>query len=127
LATILITDDEKNILDILGARLEHNGHTVLKASDGVEALEVLRHEHDRVNLVITDIRMPRMNGIELGQELRVQYKSLPVIYMSGYASEDVSKRAVELRQMGLPDNCVFLRLPFSEEELMRTVRTVLAG
>jgi CheY-like chemotaxis protein len=126
LATILIVDDEELILGILRAYLKRHNYTVLEASDGVKALNVLRHEQDRVNLVITDVQMPQMNGFELGEQLRTEYPRLPVIYMSGYATQNVVKRARELRNTQVPEDCVFLTLPFSEEELLRVVHTVLA-
>ena len=125
MATILIADDEKDVLRLLGARLELCGHTVLLASDGVEAMEVLRGEHDGVDLIITDIQMPRMNGFELGEQVRIEYPGLPVIYMSGRDTENVVKRARELRCPQVPEDCAFLAMPFSEEELLRVVRTVL--
>jgi CheY-like chemotaxis protein len=127
LATILIAEDDGDILGILRARLENHGYTVLGARDGAEALEAVRHEKGLIDLVITGIHMPRMNGVQLGEELRMQYSKLPVIYMSAYASEDVTRRVVELQKMGLSDNCVFLRKPFSEEELLRAVRMVLSA
>ena len=102
-------------------------HTILKARDGEEALEVLRREHDRVDLVITDLQMPKMNGFELGEQLRTEYPRLPVIYMSSDARQNVVKQARELRNPQVPEDCAFLRQPFSEEELFRVVRTVLAS
>ena len=125
MATILIAEAEADILRILRTRLENNGYTVLGASDGAQALLALRNEQDEVDLVITGIPMPRMNGFELGEQLRTEYPRLPVIYMSPYITDNVFKRARELQKTGLPEDCAFLTMPFSEEELLRVVRTVL--
>jgi CheY-like chemotaxis protein len=127
LATILVVDDEPDILRLLCDRLENHSYSVLGARDGVEALQVLRQEVDQVDLVITGINMPKMNGFELGEQVKTEYPSLPVIYMSAYAIEKAIKCARELRNSRLPEDCAFLPKPFSEEELLRVVRTVLAS
>lgn len=127
MATILIAEDEGDILRILRACLERHGYTVLGASDGHEALRFLRGQHDGIDLVITGIRMPRMNGFEFGEQVKMEYPRLPVIYMSAYVTDNVAKRARELQKTGLPEDCAFLSKPFSEEELLRVVRTVLAS
>jgi CheY-like chemotaxis protein len=127
LATILIAEAEGDILGILRTRLENHGYTVLGASDGAQALQALRNEQDGVDLVITGIQMPRMNGFELGEQLRTEYPRLPVIYMSAYVTDNVVKRARELQKAGLPEDCAFLTMPFSEEEMLRVVRSVLVS
>jgi two-component system cell cycle sensor histidine kinase/response regulator CckA len=126
LTTILLVDDEDNILRLLRARLEHHGYSVLAASDGVEALQVI-HETNRIDLVITDIRMPKMDGFTLGEQLRSEYPTIPVIYMSGYSTKNVVKQAQDLRNIKVPEDCAYLALPFTEEQVLHAVRTVLAA
>jgi len=127
LATILIAEAEGDIFDILRTRLENHGYTVLGASDGAQALQALRNEQNRVDLVITGVQMPKMNGLELGYQLRTEYPRLPVIYISAYAAQNVVKRAWQLRNAQVPEDFVFLMLPFSEEELLHAVRTALVA
>ena len=127
MATILIAEAEGDIFDILRTRLENHGYTVLGASDGAQALQALRNEQNRVDLVITGVQMPKMNGLELGYQLRTEYPRLPVIYISAYAAQNVVKRAWQLRNAQVPEDFVFLMLPFSEEELLHAVRTALVA
>jgi two-component system, cell cycle sensor histidine kinase and response regulator CckA len=98
----------------------------LEADDGVKALQVI-HETNHIDLVITDVRMPKMDGFTLGKQLKSKYPTIPVIYMAGYSTKDVVKQAQGLRNMRVPEDCAFSPQPISEEELLRTVRTILAA
>src|SRR5688500_13228027 len=80
--TILIVDDEDGIRITLRRQLTAQGHTVLEASHGIEALSIVRMQPDRVELVLADVVMPRMNGTELAGSLQAEYPQLPVILMS---------------------------------------------
>jgi CheY-like chemotaxis protein len=124
---ILVVEDDSDILRLVCARLENHGYAVLEAREGVEALEVLGQEVDHVDLVITGIGMPRMNGFELGEKVKTEYPRLPVIYMSASGTQSIVKRARELRNSRVPEDYAFLPKPFSEEELLCIVRTVLAS
>ena len=75
--TILIVDDDKNIRYVMKERLELEKYTVITAKDGEEALEVLDNNH--VDLVIVDIMMPKLNGYEFTEELRIVNQDLPVL------------------------------------------------
>ncbi len=83
--TILIVDDEYLIADILGFALEDEGFLVVKASNGLKALEALKEKEKRVQLVITDYMMPLLDGKELVRSMREDpdLSDLPVILMSG--------------------------------------------
>jgi CheY-like chemotaxis protein len=126
LATILVVDDEPDIVCLLRDWLENHGYAVLGAGDGKEALQVLCQEVDQVDLVITGINMPRINGFELGEQVKTEYPRLPVIYMSASGTQSIVKRARELRNSRVPEDYAFFPKPYSKEELLRAVRTVVA-
>lgn len=88
---ILVVDDDEPSWELLSRRLEQDGFQVYPAADGLQAIAVL--EHDPIDLVVTDLRMPHMDGAELTRYLRAQprFQKLPVIVLSGYASEDESE------------------------------------
>src|SRR5438128_796984 len=94
---ILITDDNPTNLKLLRAMLETEGHKVLSAKDGLEALELL--EREKIEAVISDILMPRMDGYRLCLEIRKKekFKALPFLfYTSTYTSPSDSKAAMDL-------------------------------
>ena len=79
--TILLVDDESELREVVVALLEEPGHTVLAASDGYEALRVLVER--RVDLLITDLKMPGISGFELARQAKLMRPHLHVIYISG--------------------------------------------
>jgi two-component system KDP operon response regulator KdpE len=110
---ILIVDDEPQITRVLRTSLQSNGHEVTVAQDGAEALELfLKSEPE---LVITDLAMPRMNGIELTREIR-ERSQVPIIVLS-VRSQDAAK--VSALDEGADD---YMTKPFSIQELMARVR-----
>jgi CheY-like chemotaxis protein len=117
--TILLVDDEKAVREVLTRGLQEKGYRVLEAADGSQALEILRDTADEIDLVITDVAMPGMTGIELahkGLELR---PFLPFIFVSGQPKE-------VLPDFGSFDvDNVLLEKPFSPEALAGCVRARL--
>ncbi|MBA3027725.1 MAG: sigma-54-dependent Fis family transcriptional regulator, partial [Desulfobacteraceae bacterium] len=93
--TVLIVDDEKNYPPILSAVLEEEGYETLTAASGREALELL--DGSDVDLVLTDMKMPGMDGIELMERIKITNPDLPVIMMTAHGSVD---KAVEAMQKG---------------------------
>ncbi len=95
-ATILIAEDKDEFRTIYGDRLRFGGYDVLDASDGNQALEVLRA--NKVDLIITDINMPHKDGYELIKEVKAdeKLKSIPIIVMSVFDQGDHLKKAIEL-------------------------------
>ena len=93
--------------------LIERGYDVLVACDGVEALEVIERESARIDLVVTDVVMPRMRGDDLAAILKERDDALPVIFVSGYASGHI------------PVPGRLLRKPVAEEVLLRAIREVL--
>jgi CheY-like chemotaxis protein len=111
-ATILIVDDEPEVRTVVAEFLEDFGYQVLQADGGQQALRRLR-EHPSVRLLITDIRMPEMSGIELADLATERNPGLKVILISGYfVAQQVHRR--------------FLRKPFRMKELEAAVRAELS-
>ncbi|MBT8373844.1 MAG: sigma-54 dependent transcriptional regulator [Deltaproteobacteria bacterium] len=91
--TVLVVDDEKNYPLILGAVLEEEGFEVLTANSGREALEIQKTSD--VDLVLTDMKMPSMDGIELLEKIKARDSDMPVIMMTAYGSVDKAVEAME--------------------------------
>src|SRR5947207_12084063 len=115
-STIALVDDERNILTSLGMALEAEGYKVRTYSDGSAALEALSEEP--VDLAILDIKMPRMDGMELLRRLR-QQTDMPVIFLT---CKDEEIDELFGLKMGADD---FIRKPFSQRLLVERVKAVL--
>ena len=83
---LLIVDDEKEIRDSLARRYKLKGYNTLTAEDGLEALKILSEE--KINILISDIMMPRMNGVQLMKAIRQEYPMLKVVMITGYVTLD---------------------------------------
>jgi two-component system NtrC family response regulator len=116
--TVLIVDDEKNYTRILGAVLEEEGFEILTANSGPKALEVL--EGSDVDLVLTDMKMPLMDGIQLLEKIKTRDSELPVIMMTAHGTVD---KAVEAMQKGAYS---YILKPFDNDRLIIYVRKAVA-
>lgn len=96
MARIVLVDDDQNALDVLRRGLEAEGHSITAISDSREALEILEADPDIFDLLITDISMPDIDGIDLVVGVLAKRPGLPVVMMSGLSDE--LKRAETLRQ-----------------------------
>lgn len=83
-ATILVVDDEPQLRQLASRALEREGYRVIEATDGLEALGLFTNDA-RIDLLVTDVRMPHTDGIVLAAALRRRYPTVPVLFMSGYA------------------------------------------
>lgn len=92
--TLLIIDDEADIVECLKDLLSENVDRVLVAYDGKEALEVLMKEE--VNCIISDINMPKMTGMELAQEMKERNISIPFIFYTAYSDKKLKEQATSL-------------------------------
>jgi two-component system, cell cycle sensor histidine kinase and response regulator CckA len=110
----LVVDDEAPVRRFAVRVLQHDGFRVLEAADGAEALELLQRRPENLDIVVTDIVMPRMNGVELMEALSVSHPQVPVVLMSGYASS-------ELLELGIAAPCSIVAKPFSQERLLAEV------
>lgn len=114
--TLLLVDDEKDILDLLEIYLKNEGYTLLRAANGVEALEILQRAE--VDLIILDIMMPRMDGIQACMRIREE-KNMPIIMLSA-KSQDMDKI------MGLSTGADdYMTKPFNPLELVARVKSQL--
>jgi signal transduction histidine kinase len=117
--TILIVEDEAAVRRMAARALAAQGYAILEAENGAEALEVLARGGSPIDLVLTDVVMPLVNGRELGERLSVERPGLRVLFMSGYTDDDIVRRG--LLRPGSP----FLQKPFMPGDLSRKVREVL--
>jgi CheY-like chemotaxis protein len=127
-ATILVVDDEPPVLVFLARELAKAGYRTVEARDGARALELLEGLSQvtpssttaaPVDLVITDIVMPQVGGIDLARRLAERYPELPILFVSGYAGDEAGCR-------GVVASAPFLQKPFRADELRARVRDVLA-
>lgn len=116
--TILLVDDNEQVKSALGAILGMRGYKVLQAENGPKALELAENYSGNIDLLVTDMVMPNMNGRELAEILSSQRPQLKVIYMSGFTEDFV------LRQ-GVTKGTAFLRKPASAADLLQKVREML--
>jgi two-component system NtrC family response regulator len=116
--TILIVDDEKNYLLVLSALLEEEGYEVLTTASSLDALEILKASD--VDLVLTDMKMPGMDGIELLEQIKTRDAELPVIMMTAHGTVD---KAVEAMQKGAYS---YIMKPFDNERLTLFVKKAIA-
>ncbi len=107
---ILIVDDEKNYPMIIGEILQEEGYTTITASSGMEALDIFKNEI--INLVLTDVKMPGISGIQLLENIKEINPDIPVIIMTAYGSVE---KAVEAMHKGA---YTFILKPFENQELI---------
>ena len=117
--TVLIVDDEKNYPLILSAVLQDVGYETLTANSGMEALEILNHANADVDLVLTDMKMPVMDGIELLEKIKAINPHLPVMMMTAYGTVE---KAVEAMQKGAYN---YILKPFDNEGLIIFVKKAI--
>jgi two-component system, NtrC family, response regulator AtoC len=114
---ILVVDDEPNLRRVLAAQLERDGYDVHSAEDGEQALQLLRDHH--IDLVITDLRMPKLDGMELLRQALALDDELPVVMITAHGTVD---NAVEALKTGAFD---YLTKPFDQQEVRTIVRKAL--
>ena len=118
---VLVVDDEPGLRDLVCRTLETEGFRTLEAAHGAEALELIDSAPDTVDLVVTDVVMPGMDGRELGRRLAQRWPDLPILYISAYDVNDIFRR-------GSPrSSAPFLQKPFPLEKLVTTVKDLIAS
>jgi CheY-like chemotaxis protein len=121
--TILVVDDEPDVCELARDCLVAEGYRVLEARDGEEALRIAEGHTEPIHLLLTDVVMPRLNGIELAARLIRQRPDTKVLYMSAFAV--IGAQPEQLSGPGLQPGDPILPKPFSTEALTRKVREVL--
>ncbi len=117
--SVLVVDDEPGVRRFACRVLREAGYGVKEAADGLDALFLIRSGVVDLGAVVSDIVMPRMNGVELLQSLALERPRLPVILMSGY---DMN----QLTRLGIVSPCGVLAKPFPPELLLAEVRRCIA-
>ncbi|MGH7464801.1 MAG: ATP-binding protein, partial [Longimicrobiales bacterium] len=112
-AALLIVEDDDAVRELTTRVLRRSGHEVITARNGYEALAVLR-SGAAVRLVIADIVMPGMNGVELGEHVRRDFPNLPILFVSGYVAP-----------AGLAEGSLFMEKPYRPEQLVTRVNELL--
>ena len=117
--TILLVEDDTAVRDLVRNELTKTGYQVLEARNGVEACLTATQQSMHVDLLLTDVVMPGMNGRELAQHLSVTKPNLRVLFISGYLDDISVNRGMD------PHRTTFLQKPFTPDLLLRTVRALL--
>jgi signal transduction histidine kinase/ActR/RegA family two-component response regulator len=118
-ATIALVEDDTKVRNVIVQGLIKKGYSVLSFSDPVDALEKLKQYNGALDLLITDVVMPKLNGKQLAESLAQQFKTMKVLYISGYTENIIYHHGV------LDPNVNFLSKPFTPEALMQVIKKIL--
>jgi two-component system cell cycle sensor histidine kinase/response regulator CckA len=118
--TILLVEDEEGLRSLNARGLRSRGYSVIEASNGIEAMEALEERNGAVDLVVSDVVMPEMDGPTLLREMRIRNPNLKIIFVSGYAEEAFDKSLPENEQFA------FLAKPFALSALVAKVKETMA-
>lgn len=119
--TILLVEDDPAVRSVTRRALNRFGYSVIAADGGREAVKIAAEHPDEIQLLLTDIMMPGMNGVEVADRVIDLRPDIRVFYMSGYADQDL------VRQGLLKPGARFLQKPFTPHELVERVREILDG
>jgi CheY-like chemotaxis protein len=117
--TVLLVEDEPAILQMTVMMLETTGYTVLSAPGSEGALTLAEKYDGDINLLITDVIMPDMNGRELAEKLKRMYPEIKILFMSGYTANVIAHHGV------LDEGVNFIQKPFTRNELREKMREIL--
>jgi PAS domain S-box-containing protein len=117
--TVLLVEDEASVREISRKILVEQGYDVLEATNGEEALQIWRENQSKINLILTDVVMPGINGYELASIINKEKKNVKILYMSGYTEEAISPKE------DYSSNVALLEKPFTPTELLTAVRKSL--
>jgi len=119
--TILLVEDEEGLRQLNARGLTSRGYTVLEAGNGVEAIEVLEKSDGQIDLVVSDVVMPEMDGPTLLRELRRRNPEMKIIFVSGYAEDAFQKH------LPADGKYAFLAKPFTLKQLVNAVKETMAA
>lgn len=117
--TILLVEDESAVRELVRSALQSKGYTVLEATQGAEALALCQEHKSPIHLMLTDVVMPQMKGQELAQRIRVVHPETQVLFMTGYAGNQLGNAEV------LGANAQFILKPFSADAVGQKIRSLL--
>ena len=121
LPTVLVVDDEEHIRTLVRRILERDGYQVSEAATGAEALALLGAGRPTPDLLMSDVHMPELGGVEMVEQIRLTKPGLKVLYVSGYVDTLMRDRPA------LPDGEAYLDKPFSAAGLLEAVALMLYG
>jgi len=116
---VLLVEDDYNVRTFASSALKELGYNVFEASNGKKAINLIKEEDLKPNLLITDIVMPEMNGKELVEKLKVLLPEMKIIYTSGYTDSYIAKQGI------LNESVHFIQKPFSLKQFAEKIREVL--
>lgn len=120
---IMVVDDEQNIRDVIKLQLGMAGFHILEAENGEQAIKLMRQDDNfiSVGLILCDIRMPKVNGIEVVDYLKQEAPGIPIVVITGYPDTEL---AVSLLKKGVKD---YLVKPIEKEKLLQMVESIVAA
>ena len=119
--TVLVVDDEKRILDLIRIMLESEGYQVYSTESAREAIKIASNPDAAIDLLLTDILMPQMNGRELANRIFSIKPFIRVLFISAYSAEILDHHKF------YPDGADFIRKPFTKEELTDKISRIMAS
>jgi len=119
--TVLLVEDEEGLRALNARGLQSRGYTVIEAGNGVEALAELERQGGQVDVVVSDVVMPEMDGPTLMKELRKRKPDIKIVFVSGYAEDAFDKSLPDQKQFN------FLAKPFTLKQLVKVVKETMAG
>jgi CheY-like chemotaxis protein len=118
--TILLVEDEEEVRKLIAKILRKQGYKVLEASQGKEVFSLCEEQGGPIHLMVTDVVMPEMTGVELAKHIKQVYPEMKVLYMSGYSSDRVA-----IDHGKVEKTIEFIQKPFTVDRLARKIREVL--
>lgn len=118
---ILVVDDEEDVREVIKMHLEGENYSILEAEDGGVAIKALRSNMESVAVILCDIRMPKVDGIECIDYLRREAPSIPIVVVTAYPDPEL---AVDLMKKGIKE---YLVKPVEKEKLIQTVKKLVAA
>jgi PAS domain S-box-containing protein len=119
--TVLIVEDQDTVRQLAAKVLKQHGYCTIEAASGSEAVQLLHRPGTTIDLLLTDVILPGINGRELADRIRGQIPTVKVLFMSGYAGDKLGRRGL------LEDGLAFLPKPFTPAALLHKVGTILAS
>src|SRR6185295_9448657 len=117
--TVLLVEDEEMVRNLTRELLEESGYIVLEANGGEQAVTIFNERKEAIDLLITDVVMPKMSGKDVADRLRKVHPETAVLFMSGYTDEAIVHHGI------VDSHIAFIQKPFSENALAQKVRDVL--
>ena len=119
--TILLAEDEDSVRELATLALERVGYKVITAENGIAAVKLFDKHHGTIDLLLTDVIMPKMGGKELVDACLVQKPNTKVLYMSGYTDDSIVQHGV------LDKGTHFIQKPFTPDRLIRKIRQIISA